>query len=41
VWDSTHELFVVQVAHLAGVTWGILLGLLTAWWPAKADKCSV
>jgi hypothetical protein len=37
VWDGTHELFVVQVAHLAGVGWGILLGLLTTLWPANAD----
>lgn len=38
VWDGTHELFVVQVAHLAGVSWGIVLGLLTGWWPASANK---
>ncbi len=31
VWDGTHELFVVQVAHLAGVCWGIVLGLATGW----------
>lgn len=40
VWDDTHELFVVQVAHLAGVTWGILLGLFTAMWPAGCIKDS-
>lgn len=40
VWDGTHELFVVQVTHLAGVTWGIWLGLLTGIWPVKPNKGS-
>lgn len=40
VWDGTHELFVVQVAHLAGVSWGIVLGLVTGLWPVHADKAS-
>lgn len=40
VWDGTQELFVVQVAHLAGVTWGIVLGLLTGLWPVKPSKGS-
>ncbi|MDP3252822.1 MAG: rhomboid family intramembrane serine protease [Hydrogenophaga sp.] len=34
VWDRANDMSVVQAAHLSGVVWGVLLGLLVAWWPA-------
>jgi len=33
VWDRANDMSVVQAAHLSGVVWGLLLGLLVAWWP--------
>ena len=33
VWDAGIDTSVVQAAHLAGVLWGVGLGLLTAAWP--------
>ncbi|MGE0098898.1 MAG: rhomboid family intramembrane serine protease [Hydrogenophaga sp.] len=33
VWDRANDMSVVQAAHLGGVVWGMLLGLLIAWWP--------
>jgi rhomboid family GlyGly-CTERM serine protease len=33
VWDRANDMSVVQAAHLSGVMWGLLLGLLVAWWP--------
>ena len=33
VWDRANDMSVVQAAHLSGVVWGLLLGVLVAWWP--------
>jgi rhomboid family GlyGly-CTERM serine protease len=33
VWDRANDMSVVQAAHLSGVVWGLLLGLLVAWGP--------
>ncbi|WP_439520518.1 rhomboid family intramembrane serine protease [Hydrogenophaga sp.] len=33
VWDRANDMSVVQAAHVSGVVWGLLLGLLVAWWP--------
>ncbi len=37
VWDRVNEMSVVQAAHVSGVAWGLLLGLLVAWWPGWSD----